>query len=166
MNQRSYIRRTAVRLWCMIFLANISPKGDAFFDIADTSAPWLDISGHLASTSSPLGLLDWGRSQLAASVVEELDYEAALADITTEIQNGGGIGDEIWLEMPGLGAVVFAELGGSVACPAIAVGLQRRYNPVSPFPTTCTFPDHHASKNRNSALDRFCFSQDLWKARQ
>lgn len=89
----------------------------------------------------------------AASVVEELDYEAALADITAEIQNGGAIGDESWLEMPELGAVGFAELVARVAWPAIADGRQRRYNPVSLFPTTCTFPDHHARKNRNPALD-------------
>ena len=115
-------------------------SGDAFFDIADTSAPWLDLSGHLASTGSPLGLLDWGRSQLVASVVEELDYDAALADITTDIENGGGIGDEIPPEMSELGAVGFAELElvASVACPAIAGGIQRRYNLASQLPATHT----------------------------
>jgi hypothetical protein len=33
-------------------------SGDAFFDIADTSAPLLDLSGRLGSTGPPLGLLD------------------------------------------------------------------------------------------------------------
>jgi Pretoxin HINT domain/A nuclease family of the HNH/ENDO VII superfamily with conserved AHH len=88
---------------------------DSWLDSAEsiaTAGTWLP----LVRNSNPLqGLALASGRILEQSLTEAAADEALAAEMVAEVQSGGGIGNEIWLDIPELGAVGFAKVVANAA---------------------------------------------------